>query len=122
MKACKYLVLLLVINIWTGCKSTQLTEFESRYILNDTGKDKFYLVHLIRENQKKGIFGPAPALFIEDQLIADSFGKLNKIIISKKQIQSVEIMPSEKSVHLFGARGKDGFIMVRTTGWKKPLP
>jgi len=111
-----------MIPFFISCKSKQLTEVENRYILKDTGKDKLYLVNLIRKNQKKGILGPAPALQVDNDFITYSTKKLNEIKISKDQIRSLKIMPAEKSVKLLGLLGKDGYISILSAGTQKPLP
>ncbi|MFD1603559.1 hypothetical protein ACFSJW_11420 [Flavobacterium artemisiae] len=120
MKICRNLLLLFFVVSFLSCKPTQLTEIESRYILK--GKDKLYLVNLIRENQKNGILGSAPALQIENNFITYSTKKLEEINISKDQIRSLKIMSSEKSIALLGKLGKDGYILISTTGKQKTFP
>lgn len=105
-----------------GCKSVSLTEIEKRYILNDSNKSKYYLIDIIRKNQADGKLGIAPALFIDDNFVADSFKKLEEIQIKKNDINRIDITEKGKSVKLYGARGKDGFIKIWTRGNKDPLP
>jgi len=105
-----------------GCKSISLTEVEQRYLLKDSNSNKYYLVNLIRTNQTNGKLGVAPALYIDNSFTADSFKKLEEIQIKKSDIRSIDILEIEKSVKLYGARGKDGFIRIMTVGTKKPLP
>lgn len=100
----------------------QLSEIEQRYILNETSNQQYYLVNLICEKNKEGILGELPALFIDNDFVADAFKKMKDIKIKKVDIHSVEILEPEKSVQLYGARAKYGFIHIRTYGWKKPLP
>lgn len=114
--------LLLAFIAFSSCKTGSLSKIEERYLLNDSSNEKYYLVNLIREKQKAGILGESPILFIDNDFVTDAFKKLREITISKSDIHSVEILDSEKSVKLYGARGKFGFISVSTSGWKKPLP
>jgi len=118
----KLTFLLLFYIAFSSCKTVSLSEIEERYLLKDSSNEKYYLVNLIRENQKAGILGESPLLFIDNEFITDAFKKMLDIKIRKIDIHNIEILDCEKSVKQYGARGKYGFIRVSTSGWKKPLP
>ena len=118
----KSVLISLIFILVTSCKTINLTEIEKRYVLKESSKDRYYLIKLIREKRKGGLLGESPALFIDNDFVADSFKKTEDVKIKKSDIHSIEILDSEKSVKIYGARGKHGFIRVWTSGWKKPLP
>ena len=118
----KLLYILFIFIGFVSCKTVNLTETERRYLLKDSSEDKYYLINLIRERQKNETIGESPALFINDEFVADCFKKMKEIKIKKSDIHRIEILEKEKSVKLFGARGKNGFIKIWTHGPKEILP
>lgn len=92
-----------------------LTDVEKRYLINDNGNKKFYLIDFIKENQESGKLGEIPMVIIDGKPITYHYKEPNeKIVIVKNDITRIEIIEKEKSIPLYGSAGKFGVVQVYT--------
>lgn len=113
MKVKSFLILITLVFI--SCKTVKLSENENNYLLADSGKDKFYLVELIRQKQTEGKLGENPMLIINGNVIFYYYKKdIEKIVISKAEIKGLRISEAEKCVSLYGAGCKYGLVEINT--------
>lgn len=116
-------LIIFITAFFTSCNSIKVTEVEKNYILNDKGKDKYYLIELIKNKQKEKTLGEMPMLIVNGDPKFHYFGKSNKPAnISKKDIKSIKIVEAEKCVNTFGAACKYGLITINTYGKQEILP
>ncbi|WP_445454693.1 hypothetical protein [Flavobacterium sp. 25HG05S-40] len=106
-----------------GCKTISVSDVEKNYLLSDTGKDKYYLIELIRQKQKEKVLGEMPMLIVNGEPTFYHYRKENSIPgTSKKFIKKLEIVAAEKAVKTFGAAAKYGLIRISTYGKQEKLP
>ncbi len=107
--------LLIILFLTFSCKMVNLTDVEKRYLINDSGNKKFYLIGLIKENQESGKLGEIPMVIIDGKPITYHYKEPNeKIVIARNDIMRIEIMEKDKSIPLFGSAGKFGVVQVYT--------
>lgn len=87
-------------------------------MLNDNGKDKYFLIDYIKTEQAKNILGEVPTLIIhkiDGQLIVRSDKDyVEKLSLRKKDIKRIDIISREKAPTIYGSAGKNGIIDVYT--------
>lgn len=106
---------LTIILFFSNCTTRSLSDIEKRYLINDKGNDKFYLIDFIKENQKSEKLGEIPMLMIDAELVTYHYKKDNKRIdISKAEIKRIEITEKEQSIPKYGSAGKYGVIQIYT--------
>ncbi len=92
-----------------------LTDVKKRYLITDSGNEKFYLIDFIKVNQESGKLGEIPMIIIDGKPFTYHYKEVNeKIEISKKDIKRIEILESKKSIPLYGNDGKYGVVQVYT--------
>ncbi len=117
------IVSIFIFLILLGCKTISVSEVEKNYLLSDTGKDKYYLIKLIRQKQKEKVLGEMPMLIVNGEPTFYYYRKDNSIPgTSKKFIKKIEILSAEKGVQTFGAAAKYGLILINTYGNQQKLP
>ncbi|MEZ4795645.1 MAG: hypothetical protein R2785_00625 [Flavobacteriaceae bacterium] len=111
----RFLIVLIISLLIFSCKIANLSHIEKRYIIEDKGNKKFYLIDYIKENQESGKLGEIPMLIINGEVYRYHYKEVNtKIEISKHDIKRIEIVEKEKSISLFGSAGKYGTIYIYT--------
>ena len=101
----------------------KLNDKEENFLLNDKGRDKFYLVELIRRQQNQGELGIMPMIIINGEPIY-YHNKEEKlpIDVKKSDIKSIKIINAEKCINVFGYACKYGLITITTYGKQESLP
>ena len=108
-------LLILFVLLVTSCKTVKVNETEKNYLLADSGKNKFYLVDLIRQKQVEGKLGEKPMLIINSEVIFYyNKNDIPKVKIKKAEIKGLKITDAEKCVSLYGAACKFGLIEINT--------
>lgn len=104
--------------IFVNCSTYKVANSQRRFLLNDNGKGKYYLIEYIKTERAKHILGEIPTLMIhqvDGQLIVrcdeDYFEKLS---LQKKDIKRIEIISLQKAPTLYGSAGKNGVINIYT--------
>jgi len=123
MKRKIIIISLLVSLIFLNCSTHKVANSQKRFLLNDKGKDKYFLINYIKAEQAKDVLEEVPTLIIhktDGQLIIRSDKDYaEKLSLRKKDIKRTEIISQEKAPSLYGSAGKNGVIKVFT--YAKPL-
>lgn len=97
-----------------GCTRSNLTEIEKRYIISGDNNEKYYLVEIIRENQKIKKLGEEPMVIVDGEIQYYNYQEnFEKIRFSKEDIAEIEVIEKEKSIPLYGSAGKFGLIQIK---------
>ena len=111
--------ILLFLNLMIfGCSSIQINEVQKRFILENKGKDKYFLIEYINKNKK--LIGDVPTLIInkkDGQEIIRSDEEFNsKLHLKRSDFIRIDILSSEKSIPLYGSAGKNGVLTISCYG------
>lgn len=110
----KHLLIIFLLLELSGCKSSSL-KMERIYSLNDSNEDKFYLLNIVRENQRTGKLGDRPMVIIDDKIkfhyCMQNFINLN---IKKDNIKSLKVTEAAKCINQYGAAAEFGLIEINT--------
>ena len=116
MKKIPFLLFALLTLIY--CKTYEINSAQNRFVLNDIGTEKDYLIEYINKKKKENLIGSLPTLIINridgELIIRSDVKSVDKINLSRKEIKRIEVIPIDKSVQLFGSAGKDGVIQIFT--------
>ncbi len=111
----KLLLLSLTFFLTFGCRTSNFTEIEKRYIIANKGNKKFYLIDIIKKNQQNGMLDSIPMLIIDGKPYTYNIKDVHEEInISKRSIKKVEIMDKEKSIPIYGKAGRNGLMLIYT--------
>ena len=114
----KIIQILFIFLIITSCSSIKIDESQKRFILNDTGNDKFYLVNFINKNNHQ--LGKVPTLMIHkkdsEEIIRSDKEFNGKLNLKRNDFIRIEILTVEKSIALYGSAGKDGVLIISYYG------
>jgi len=120
------MVILLMCFFSVSCKINSANVFheinynQKRFLLNDNGRDVYYLIDYIKINQDKKYLGDVPMLIIhkiDDTIIIRSDDNVDhKLNLVKKDITKIELTSVNESIALYGAAGKNGVIEIYTYG------
>lgn len=110
----KAFVLLLINFFFFSCSSIKIDETQKRFLLDEKGKDKFYLIDFINKNSLQ--LGKTPSLIIHkidgQQFVRSDREFKEKLNLKKKDFIRTEIVSIEKSINLYGSAGKDGVLII----------
>lgn len=111
----KTFALLSSLLICLSCSTYKVNSIEKKYLLNEKGDSKYYLIELIRKAQSENKLGKEPMIIIDGTPIyyyhKEDFVPI-KII--KDEVRKVEITESSKCVHVYGAACKYGLVTIKT--------
>lgn len=114
----KISILLFLNLIIFGCSSIKINEVQKRFILDNKGKDKYFLIEYINKN--RDLIGDIPTLIInkkDGQEIIRSDKEYNsKLNLKRNDFVRIDILPIEKSIPLYGSAGKNGVITIYCYG------
>lgn len=103
-----------------SCSNYKVVGSQKRFLLNNSGKNKYYLIEYIKQNKAENTLGEVPTLMIhkiDGDLIIRSDKEYSKNLDLKKQdIKRIEIISSEKASKIYGSAGKNGVINIYTYG------
>lgn len=117
-KLLKISLFLLINLMFFGCGSIKINETQKRFILNDKGKNKYFLIDYINSN--KTLIGEVPTLIINkkdgQQIIRSD--KEYKVGLNLKRCDfiRIDILSIEKSISLYGSAGKNGVLTISCYG------
>lgn len=94
-------------NLWYDVTGT------GEYTTDGTGNKQYDIELFIANKLKSGDIGSAPMLSINHEIVNYDNGELLNIIKSL-DIENVEVIPSKKSILLFGRKGADGYVHILT--------
>ncbi|MDX9789355.1 MAG: hypothetical protein RBT61_00850 [Candidatus Kapabacteria bacterium] len=113
-------ILILLVNFFVfSCSSIKIDETEKRFILDDKGKDKYFLIDFINKNQH--LLGKTPTLFISKKdepniMIRSDKEFKGKLNLKRNDFTRIEILSIEKSIQLYGTAGKNGVLTISYYG------
>jgi hypothetical protein len=101
-----------------GCDSIKINESQKRFILDESGKHKYFLIEYINKNRT--IIGEVPTLIIhkkngQDIISSDEEYK-GKLKLKRSDFIKIEILSIEKSIPLYGSLGKNGVLDISCYG------
>ena len=104
-----------------SCSSIKIDDSQKRFILDEKGKNKYFLIDFINKNNH--LLGKTPTLFISKKnepnisIRSDQefIGKLN---LKRSDFIRIDILSIEKSIPLYGSAGKNGVLTI--TWYGKP--
>lgn len=98
----------ILLSLFSGCST-------SRYLLTDKGKDKRFLVTTIKESIKTGEVKKKPIIVIDGKPYRYDFElKNDRLQISKRDIENIEILKNNVGIRIYGEFAKDGVLIVTT--------
>ena len=113
----KFAFLMIYLMIF-ACSSMKINELQKRFILDDTGKDKYFLIDYI--NQNRTLIGEVPTLIINkkdgQQIIRSDKEFKTKLNLKKIEFIRIDILSIEKSIPLYGSAGKNGVLTISCYG------
>lgn len=97
---------------------------QSKYVLSDEGKDKFYLSDSIANLAKAGKITDKPIVVVDG--IPHRFQDLEKekLVLSKMEISKIIAMDKQKGISIYGTYGEAGVLIVTTnrSSYQKRVP
>ena len=101
-----------------SCNTIKTNDAQKRFILNDKGRNKFFLINYINKN--RNLIGEVPTLIIykkEGQEIIRSDQEVNyKLNLKRSDFIRIEILSIDKSIPLYGSAGKNGVLTISYYG------
>jgi hypothetical protein len=87
----------------------------NRYLLNDKGSDKRFLVKQIKTISSDNEISKHPILVIDgiEYVRLDSIN-LRETGLQKKDIEKIELLKMEPAVRIFGDEGERGVLLITT--------
>ncbi|MGE8432544.1 hypothetical protein [Chryseobacterium joostei] len=83
------------------------------YEIDNLGNKKYDIERYINSQQKSGLIGKNPLLFIDYNIINYDEDTLIETL-KKYNIKNIETESQEKTISIYGARGKDGVLIILT--------
>ena len=113
------ITILLLLNLYIfGCSSIKINDLQKRFILNDKGKDKYFLIEYINNNRT--LIGEVPTLIIHkkdgQEIIRSDEEYKVKLKLKRRDIVKIDILSIEKSIPLYGSAGKNGVLTISYYG------
>lgn len=113
------ITILLLLNLFIfGCSSIKINDLQKRFILNDKGKDKYFLIEYINNNRT--LIGEVPTLIIHkkdgQEIIRSDEEYKVKLKLKRRDIVKIDILSIEKSIPLYGSAGKNGVLTISYYG------
>lgn len=103
-----------------SCSTYKIVNSQKRFLLNNSGKNKYYLIEYIRQNKAKNAIGEVPTLIIHkidgDFIIRSDKEYSENLDLKKQDIKRIETISSEKASKIYGSAGMNGVINIYTYG------
>lgn len=120
MKQKLIIILFLFALFFISCSTYKVVDSQKRFLLNDNGKDKYYLIEYIKQKQEGNLLGEVPTLMIHkidgDLIIRSDKDYSGKLDLKREKIKRIEIISSEEASKIYGSAGKNGVINIYTYG------
>lgn len=114
----KLTLLFLFILFFISCSTYKGLNSQKRFLLNETGDEKYYLIEFIKLNQIENKLGEVPTLMINNTngniIIRSDKEYHKKLKLRKDDIKRITIIDMEKAPQIYGSAGKNGVITINT--------
>jgi len=120
MKRKLIITFLLITLVSISCSTYKVVDSQKRFLLSESGKNKYYLIEYIKTKQAEKLLGEVPTLIIHkidgDLIIRSDKEYSENLNLKRSEIKRIEIVSSEKASKIYGSAGKNGAINIYTYG------
>lgn len=120
MKQKLIIALFLFTLFFISCSTYKVVDSQKRFLLNNNGKNKFYLIAYIKQKQLENILGEVPTLMIHkidgDLIIRSDKEYSESLNLKMQEIKRIETISSEEASKIYGSAGKSGVVNIYTYG------
>lgn len=99
---------------WSFIKNHKLKVDENKsYSLDQTGKKRYNVKQFITTQKENNSIGNNPLLFVNHSILSYESNSLIETL-EKLDIKDIQVQSKQNTTSLYGARGKDGVLMILT--------
>ncbi|MFM2292690.1 MAG: hypothetical protein RIS29_2503 [Bacteroidota bacterium] len=102
-----YILFLFWVIVFYSCSN-------NRYLLNDKGSERNYLVHKIEEYARKKLITKTPMLVIDGRVYRYKVELEKKLKLSRSNIKYIGVLENNIATTLYGKRGIKGVVLINT--------